>query len=381
MNQVIEIYDYKRVPLSEMERVNRKGIYPYCGANGILDYIDDYIYDGEYILLAEDGGSYNKYEESSYIMTGKFWVNNHAHILQALKTKTRNKFIMYLLNYMDLRSYIVGSTRVKLNQEDLKKIRINLPSLPEQQKITEILSTIDEVIEKINQTIEKTEQLKQSLMQDLLTKGIGHKEFKKTEIGRIPKEWEVVKLSDIVLDFIGGGTPSTINKNYWKGKIPWMTSAYIINKYIIDGQEYITDEALKNSATNVIPHNNILIASRVGIGKVAINSIDIAISQDLTGLIINRDKISEEFLYWVLLTYKSKLKSISQGSTIKGILKNELGNLIIILPKPEEQRKIVEILNNIETRTEKFKIKKNKYGYIKKQLMNDLLTGAKRVKI
>jgi type I restriction enzyme S subunit len=88
LGDAVEVHDSKRIPLSEMERANRKGIYPYCGANGIIDYIDEYIFDGEYILLAEDGGAYGKFENTAYLMNGKFWVNNHAHIMRAINYKT-----------------------------------------------------------------------------------------------------------------------------------------------------------------------------------------------------------------------------------------------------------------------------------------------------
>ena len=109
---------------------------------------------------------------------------------------------------------MVGGQYPALNSSQVEKIKIPLPSLSEQKKIAEILVTVDEAIEKVNEAIEKTERLKKGLMHELLTKGIGHTEFKETEIGRISREWEVVRLSELSLDFTGGGTPSTFNQNY-----------------------------------------------------------------------------------------------------------------------------------------------------------------------
>ena len=169
VGDIVEIHDSKRIPLSEMERSNRKGPYPYCGANGIIDYIDDYIFDGEFVLLAEDGGAYGKFENTAYIMSGKFWVNNHAHILQAIQGKTANRFILFIFNFLDLNPYIVGSTRKKLNQEQMRAIKIPLPPLPEQRRIAETLNTVDEKIEKEKQRKAHFEKLKKGLMQDLLT--------------------------------------------------------------------------------------------------------------------------------------------------------------------------------------------------------------------
>ena len=169
VGEVAEIHDSKRIPLSKMERSKRKGSYPYCGANGIIDYINDYIFDGEFVLLAEDGGDYNKFGNSTYIMKGKFWVNNHAHILKAMENEITNLFLYYVFNFLNLNFYIVGSTRKKLNQDRMKKILIPCPPLTEQKKIAEILSTVDERIKLLKEKKEKLGRVKKGLMNDLLT--------------------------------------------------------------------------------------------------------------------------------------------------------------------------------------------------------------------
>ncbi|MCX7836830.1 MAG: restriction endonuclease subunit S, partial [candidate division WOR-3 bacterium] len=159
LGKVVENYDKKRIPLSEEIRKKRKGIYPYCGANGIIDYIDDYIFDGEYVLLAEDGGFFNRFEDSAYIMKGKFWVNNHAHILVGKENLITNYFLLYWLIYDDISKYVSGSTRQKLTQKIMNNILIPLPSLSEQKEIADILQTIDQKIE--------IEQRKKSLYEEL----------------------------------------------------------------------------------------------------------------------------------------------------------------------------------------------------------------------
>ena len=166
---MIEILDLKRVPLSETERANKKGTIPYCGANGIIDYIDDYIFDEEAVLIAEDGGNYGKFQNKAYIMIGKYWVNNHAHIFRGRSELLENKFIMQWLNFSDISPYVSGSTRTKLNQEMLKRILVPTPSLQEQQKIAEILSDIDSYLGGLGNYKAKLNSLKKGLMQDLLT--------------------------------------------------------------------------------------------------------------------------------------------------------------------------------------------------------------------
>jgi len=172
LGEVIEIFDSKRIPLSEKERQNMKGSYPYCGANGVIDYINDYIFDGEYVLLAEDGGYWGPFEESSYIMKGKFWVNNHAHIFRALKDKAINFYLMSILNYLNLNDYIGGATRGKLNQSIMRNIKIPLPPLSEQQEIAEILQTIDQKIEIEKKKKELYEELFKTMLNKIMSQEI-----------------------------------------------------------------------------------------------------------------------------------------------------------------------------------------------------------------
>ncbi len=215
------------------------------------------------------------------------------------------------------------------------------------------------------------------ILEDFLNRN--YKEFKDSKVGRIPEEWDVIRLGDIADDFVGGGTPSTSNPNYWNGKIAWMTSAHISGRVVTSGQRYITEKGLNESSTHLIPEDNLLVATRVGIGKAATNSIDIAISQDLTGVIIKKDKIIVDYAYWFLINNSSRLKSLAQGSTIKGILKDDLANFKLPLPPLPEQRRIAEILSAADRKLERRR--KEKLERVKKGLMSELLTGRKRVKI
>lgn len=169
LGKIVEIYDNERIPLSETQRSKMKGDYPYCGANGILDHINDYIFEGEFVLLAEDGGYWGKFQSSAYIMSGKFWANNHVHILKAIDGVANNRFLMYILNYLDLTPYIVGSTRGKLNQKEMRNIKVPLPPLEEQKKIAGILSKWDRAIELKKAKKEKLERMKKKVMELLLT--------------------------------------------------------------------------------------------------------------------------------------------------------------------------------------------------------------------
>ncbi len=174
--------------------------------------------------------------------------------------------------------------------------------------------------------------------------------FQETSMGKIPKDWQTTALKEVATDLIGGGTPSTAFKEYWNGNIAWMTSAHINGMVVTRGQKYITEQGLENSATHLVPKENLLVATRVGIGKVAVNQIDIAISQDLTGVVIDKTKADPSFLYWAILSNKQKLKALAQGSTIKGILRDDLGKLRLPMPpNVAEQRAIVGVLGVVDS--------------------------------
>jgi len=164
LEDVAEFLDNQRVPLSEEERAKRKGPYPYYGATGILDWIDDYIFDGEYVLLAEDGGPFfEKNKPVAYRVSGKCWVNNHAHVLAA-KDLIDVDFLGYTLMFMDVSQYLTGSTRPKLNKSRAEKIKIPLPPLETQKKIVEKLSAVQEYKKKLIEQRLRWQELFESVL-------------------------------------------------------------------------------------------------------------------------------------------------------------------------------------------------------------------------
>ena len=171
LGNVCDNLDNLRKPFNRDERAIMKGIYPYYGANGIVDYIDRYIFDEMIILLAEDGGDFENYFKKPIAqkVIGKCWVNNHAHVLRA-KKEYCSEFIFYLLEHKDIRKYINGTTRSKLTKEDMQGILLYYPiDKKEQSVIAEILSTADKEIELLKKDIEQEKLKKKSLMQLLLT--------------------------------------------------------------------------------------------------------------------------------------------------------------------------------------------------------------------
>jgi type I restriction enzyme S subunit len=186
--------------------------------------------------------------------------------------------------------------------------------------------------------------------------------------------WNLVSLGEITVDLIGGGTPSTSQPEYWDGDIPWMTSANLSNRVVNSGMRNITEKGLRNSATNVVPKGSLLISTRVGIGKVSIAGIDVAISQDLTGLVPDKTKVNVEYLYWAILSKSFHLASLSQGSTVKGLTRDYVRSLKMNLPPLPEQKKIAEILSTVDQANGKVDEAIEKTQRLKKGLMQELLT-------
>lgn len=163
--------DNLRVPLNDTQRSQMRGDYPYCGANGVLDFVNSYVVDDDIILIAEDGGYFEEYlyRPIAYRMRGKCWVNNHAHILKA-KEGFSQGYLFYSLVHKNILKFLASGTRSKLNKSEMWKIEVNLPlALSEQTAIAAVLSDIDAEIATLEAKLGKARQLKQGMMQELLT--------------------------------------------------------------------------------------------------------------------------------------------------------------------------------------------------------------------
>ena len=168
-----ENLDGKRIPLSGEVRSGQKRTYPYYGANGVIDYVEDYIFEGDYILIGEDGAPFfDKKKDVSFLASGKFWVNNHCHVLRNIGTN-ETRFVVYCLNAADYTEYITGSTRDKLTQADLDRIEIPMPSCLEQNQIANFLDhktkQIDELRSTEEQSIKLLKEYRQSLISAVVT--------------------------------------------------------------------------------------------------------------------------------------------------------------------------------------------------------------------
>jgi len=193
LGEVAEFLDGKRKPIKESDRAKIKGKYPYYGASGIIDYINDFIFDEDIILLGEDGENIiSRNLPLAFRVTGKCWINNHAHVIKP-SHNTDISFLTYCLERISYLQYNTGTAQPKLNQEVCKGITIEFPSLPEQTKIATFLTAIDEKLQALKKKKALLEQYKKGVMQAIFSQQL---RFKDDNGGDYPA-WERKKLGEI----------------------------------------------------------------------------------------------------------------------------------------------------------------------------------------
>jgi type I restriction enzyme S subunit len=344
------------------------------------------------ILMNKDGANTGKVA----ILKAKFHphiaINEHLFILRSKKL-FEQKYLFYWLYspfaQAEIKIRITGSAQPGLSSNFIKNFFLPLPPLPEQRKIAQILETVDNAIEKTEKIIEKYKRIKQGLMQDLLTKGIDEKgnirsekthKFKDSPLGRIPEEWEVVRLGEVG-EIISGSTPSTYNSEYWNGEIVWITPDDLSKAktlFIENSSRKITQKGLRSCSARIIPAYSVVISSRAPIGYVKVSKVPFTTSQGCKSIAYN-GKFSSEFLAILLSNKVQDMINLGSGTTFQEITKSNLKNLPIPLPPLSEQKRIAEILSQIDQAIEKEEKYKQKLERLKKGLMEDLLTGKVRV--
>ncbi|MDM0983745.1 restriction endonuclease subunit S [Clostridium perfringens] len=281
-----------------------------------------------------------------------------------------------LSNYFieQIKNKMVGSNYPAVNSDDVKESKLILPSIQEQEKIAEILSTVDEQIENTEKLIQKNQELKKGLMQQLLTKGIGHTEFKKTEIGSVPIEWEIKNLEYLV-EIRNGNSPSNFTLNE-TGKYPFfkVDDMNYTNKYLNKAKVYFDDckYSLMIKGMIVFPKRGASIFTN----KIAILNLNGYFDTNIMGLKCKDELINEYLFYYLKLI---GLERFADTTAVPQINNKHINPLKIPIPSIIEQEKIVWGLDQIDGKIEQYKNKKEKLEYLKCGLMQDLLLGKIRV--
>ena len=265
-----------------------------------------------------------------------------------------------------------GMTRYNLSKKYFVKLEIPFPPLPEQQKIADILSTVDEQINTTDKIIEKSKELKKGLMQKLFSEGIGHTEFKDTKIGRIPKDWEVKQLASIC-DIVMGQSPPSESYNENDTGLPLVQGNADIKSRITKPRIYTSQ------ITKISEVDDIIMTVRAPVGAIAKSNIKSCIGRGVCALRVK--SIDNEFLYQMLIEKETSWIRLEQGSTFSAVNSKDIKTFKIALPPLQEQQKIATILSEADAKIEKEQTQKAQLEALKKGLMQQLLIGKKRVKV
>ena len=300
---------------------------------------------------------------------------NHEFLFQSILS---DYYIQQLSNKM------VGSNYPAVNSSDVRESNIILPPLEEQEKIASILSTVDEQIDNVDALIEKNKELKKGLMQTLLTKGIGHTKFKKTEIGEIPEEWETINLGQLA-EIKRGASPRPISSPKWfseKKNVGWIRISDVTKtkKYLNDTEQYLSDEGVAKS--RLVKPNDLIMSICATVGKPIILNMEACIHD---GFVVfdnlDKNKILTDYLYYLLQKKEQDFKGMGQTGTQANLNTSIVGSTTITLPSLKEQGKIASILSEVDDKIEEYENKRQKLEELKKGLMQQLLTGMIRVEI
>lgn len=310
--------------------------------------------------------------------------------------EVNRNFINYYLNYEEtlfrIATFSSGSTRQRISRKNLGNLLIALPTLSEQKKIVEILWAADKQIEKTDQLIEKTRELKKGLMQQLMSKGIGHNEFKQTDIGEIPVTWKVKSFVELMEPGSEG-----VKRGPFGGALKkdiFVEDGYAVyeQQHAIyrnfDNIRYFIDELkFEELKTFELKPDDIIVSCSGTIGKIAIMPKQIkqgVMNQALLRFRALKNTVDTLFLYYLLIAEdtQKKMLDMTHGSTIKNLISvSEIKKIKVPLPSYEEQQKIADILLSIDEQIEGYEKEKERQIELKKALMQQLLTGKIQVTV
>lgn len=369
LKEAVDFLDGKRKPVKMGDRAKMRGIYPYYGASGIVDYVNDFIFDDDLILLGEDGENIlSRSVRLAFIISGKTWVNNHAHVLKPKKDYEIG-FLCDFLESLDYSLLNSGTAQPKLNKQTCEKILIAKPETNEQKAIAEVLSDVDELIASLEKLIAKKCDIKTGTMQQLLTgkkrlAGFGEgKSYKQTELGEIPEDWEIDRIGSLLSITTGGkNTQDKIDD----GEYPFFVRSQTIeriNSYSFDGEGVLTA------------------GDGVGTGKI-FHYINGKFDYHQRVYLMHNfgERIVGRFFYIYFSNYfYDRIMSMTAKSSVDSVRREMISDMKMLIPPPAEQEAIGNVLLNIEKEELCLRKRLQKVQKIKQGMMQELLTGRTRL--
>lgn len=347
LNGFAECKDGNRKPINASERAEREGDIPYYGATGQAGWIDDYLTDEQLVLLGEDGAPFLELlKDKAYLIEGKAWVNNHAHIIKSHYVEVGNKYILHYLNVFNFHGYVNGTTRLKLTQASMRTIPVPLPPLAEQKRIVE---QIESLFAKLDEAKEKALSVVESF--ELREKAIYKKAFEgdltnswRAENGINISEWEEIPFEKLGKLERGRSKHRPRNdKRLFGGKYPFIQTGDVAGAgmYVTSHKQTLSEFGFEQS--RMFPKGTLCITIAANIGDAAILSYDCCFPDSVVGFTPG-EKCLNKYMYFYLQEIKVELEYIAPATAQKNLNLKLLGKVEIKVPSLKEQEKIVEIL-------------------------------------
>ena len=364
LGDLVEFLDHKRKPIKADQR--QAGEIPYYGANGIQGYVNDHLFDEPLILLAEDGGHFNNPERGiAYEISGKSWVNNHAHVIRP-KSRIDRMFLLWTLKHYDVRPFVSGSTRPKLTKGQAEKIPIPVPaSIDEQKRIAAILNEAAAVRQKCEMALDLADDFLNSVFLDMF----GDPATNSKDLPQRPLSW--------FGQVITGNTPPRSNSKNYGEHIEWIKSDNINtpDHFLTNAKEKLSKEGEKLG--RIAPAGSVLVTciagSQSSIGRAAIADRDVAFNQQINA-IKPSSNFDTYFLYTQFLTGQKLIQSASTNSMKGMVSKSKFQEINFLAPTLEEQTKFGFIFQEYHKNKERLTSAKVEA----KSLFNSLAVNAFR---
>jgi type I restriction enzyme S subunit len=365
---LFELLDRYRIPLSDNQRNKMKDgiLYPYYGANGIIDYVNRYIFDGEFILVAEDGTvSTDKGKPVVQYVCGKFWVSNHAHVIKCENSITL-KFLYYALKNVDIIPYITGAVQPKLNQRNLLDIEILYAlDINEQKAIAEVLSSIDDKIDLLHRQNKTLEEMAMAL-------------FRKWFVEESDESWEVLPLGNLVA-VKRGGSPRPIQEYLSDIGFPWLKISDATKEdspFIFETKEYIKETGLNK--TIFLKKGSLVLSNSATPGIPKILQIDSCIHDGW--LYFPKSYFSNEFLYLLFKSIREEIIAHGNGSIFINLKTEVLKNYRILIPEKTKLEKFQYFIKPMFEKILHNSIQLRMLEKLRDTLLPKLMSGEVRVK-
>ncbi|EJZ7971161.1 restriction endonuclease subunit S [Vibrio vulnificus] len=388
LSDVIKVKSGESLSKSKME----DGIFPVFGGNGITGYHSSYNSDNIKLVIGRVG----EYCGAVYKTPTLSWITDNALYVNEKKLDVGDEYLYFLLCHLELNEYANRNAQPLVSGKTLEQVFCTLPSCPiEQQKIAEILSTVDEKIDLINQKIAETEKLKTGLMQKLFSEGVGvqdsdgnwqpHSEFQDSPFGKIPKCWSVDSLGEHTVKVGSGVTPKGGSKAYVDSGIPLIRSQNVLfGKFKLDDVAFITEQQHdKMKGSKLQPRDVLLNITGASIGRCAVLPEDFDegnVNQHVC-IIRTSEAIDPDFCGWFLNSKlgQKQIWNLQAGGNREGLNFQQIRSFKIPVFSIEEQCSIVEILSTVSDKLNLLETQKAETQQLKKGLMQKLLTGEWRV--